>query len=317
MEHRSFDGSGVVECRSGSRIGGVAMRYGDLAPLGRGVVEVFLPGAIRAAGKVPVNIRHRRDQVVALESRVSLHPDRVEFDAVVPEEVREAVRTGALRQASIEFDSIEERFDVKSFTRMIRSATLNGIALTDRPAYRGTSAEARARSGRTLRAKVPYNRRLACECIGDACDPHVEFSKEAGESMAEAVAGAGDRDVLAVYKDYGRPLGSARRGTMRARSADDGLEIEVDLPTGEAGDLAVSASEAAGLVARPLIDFARSEFTDTAGGRVYRRVFLRAMLIGATDAREGWPDAKIVYDGQEPREEIAPAPEKKKPRLWL
>ena len=116
---------------------------------------------------------------------------------------------------------------------------------------------------------------LLCECIAQggaasACVPLVRFNREVVGQMAAAIQGAVDaaqRDVLAVYKDYSRPLGSARRGTLRARAGDDGLELEVDLPTGEAGDLAVSAAETAGLITRPLIDDARSEFVDGPEGR--------------------------------------------------
>ena len=156
--------------------------------------------------------------------------------------------------------------------------------------------EARAKSGRTLRASIPYDKELACECIGGQCVPMVKFNAVAGRFMARAIASR-DGEVLAVFKDYSRPLGSARRGTLRAASTDEGLNIEIDLPTGEAGDMAVEASEAAGVIARPLIDYDRSEFTDTETGRMVERPFLRAVLIGSTDAREGWPDARIDYDG--------------------
>ena len=131
--------------------------------------------------------------------------------------------------------------------------------------------------------------------------------------MAEAIASP-DGEVLAVFKDYSRPLGSARRGTLRASSGEAGLELEIDLPTGEAGDMTVSAAAAAGVIARPLIDYARSTFKDTDAGRLVERPHLRAVLIGSTDARKGWPDARIDFDGE--RAEALPV-QRRRLRAWL
>ena len=141
----------------------------------------------------------------------------------------------------------------------------------------------------------------------------VRFTAESGRLMAEAIEGA-QREVLSVFKDYSRPLGSARRGTLRAVAGDDGVDIEVDLPTGEAGDMAVSASETAGVIARPLIDYDRSEFEDGPDGRTVSRPFLRAILIGATDARDGWPDARLDYDGGDAERHARPVLRR---QIWL
>ena len=113
------------------------------------------------------------------------------------------------------------------------------------------------------------------------------MSAAVNDALAEA------RDVLAVAKDYSRPLASASRGTVRATSTADGLEIEVDLPTGTVGDDVIAAHESAGVIVRPLIDFNRSEFTDTDRGREYSKPWIRAFLVGATDTKEGWPDPVI------------------------
>lgn len=69
------------------------------------------------------------------------------------------------------------------------------------------------------------------------------------------------------------------------------------------------------MIARPLIDDERSIFTDGPEGRTYERAHLRAILIGSTDARSGWPDATIDYDTPEGRAAPAPAPRRR--RLWL
>ena len=203
-------------------------------------------------------------------------------------------------------------------------SNLTGLALVDRGAYPGATAEVRARSGRTMRSSIPYDAALACECIaqmgpgsGGTCVPMAKFTKAAGDEMAammDRAFAAAERDILAVAGNYRRPLGSVSRGTLRATSTDDGLELEIDLPAGAVGDEIVAANEAAGVVARPLIDFERSEFTDTDEGRVYTRPHLRAILVGATDTKSGWPDPTIDYGDPESR--AAPAPAGRR-RLWL
>ena len=104
-----------------------------------------------------------------------------------------------------------------------------------------------------------------------------------------------ERDVLVVAGDFKRPLGSVSRGTVRATSTDDGLDVEIDLPVGAIGDEVVAAHEAAGVIVRPLIDFDRSEFTDTDRGREYTKPWVRALLVGATDtkSRLAGPDDRL------------------------
>ena len=65
------------------------------------------------------------------------------------------------------------------------------------------------------------------------------------------------------------------------------------------------------MVIRPLIDMDRSEFTDTDAGREYTRPWLRAFIVGATDTKQGWPEVRIDYDGEDRR--AAPA----RRRVWL
>lgn len=133
----------------------------------------------------------------------------------------------------------------------------------------------------------------------------------------DALEGVQGRDVLAVAKDYGNPIASARRGTLRAVATKAGLRVEADLPAGRVGDDVVAASETAGVVARPLIDYEadETEFQDTGEGRIVSSARVRAFLIGATDARGGWPDAVIDYDGSE--KASAHAPRERRWRLWL
>ena len=141
------------------------------------------------------------------------------------------------------------------------------------------------------------------------------FTKMAGDEMAAMMTRAfaeAERDILVVAGNFRRPLGSVSKGTVRATSTDDGLDVEVDLPAGAVGDEIIAANEAAGVVVRPLIDMERSEYTDTERGREYTKPWVRAFIVGATDTKQGWPDATIDYGDPERRA----APERRR-RVWL
>lgn len=143
VEHRAAF-KGAVEVRAGGKVGGVAMLYGDKADLGRGVREVFSTGSL-AAGDVPARITDGHGgPVVSATPEIRYEQDRVEVEFEAPPEIRSRVSSGQLRHFSIEFISRSERFDTMNFLREIREATLVGVALVPNPAYRQTSAEARA-----------------------------------------------------------------------------------------------------------------------------------------------------------------------------
>ena len=294
------------------------MPYGSIAP---GFRERFEPGAF---GDLPetmaLNLQHDPGVVVAPSVALTDGPQALRAAATLADgsAALALVRRGALRGFSVEFRATAERREAG--VRVVARATLTGLALVDRPAYPAAGAEVRARSGRRMRSSVPYDKALACECIaqqgpgsGGTCVPLAKFAKVAGEAMAEQMELAfadAQRDILAVAGNFRRPLGSVSKGTLRGRSTDGGFEVEIDLPAGAVGDEIVAANEAAGVVIRPLIDFDRSEFTDTAEGREYTRPHLRAFLVGATDTKAGWPDPKIDYDGED-----RAAPRRR--RIWL
>lgn len=327
VERRSFG----LEVRAvGRRLRGTILRYGERSTAFN---ERFSPGSLRLDETVPVNLHHDRERAVGwhpgggIEIRqddrgIYLEASDLPRIAAADRALRE-IRRGQTTGLSIEFESYRERRE--NGVRVIEDGLLRGVGIVESPAYHGSRVEVRARSGRRLRARIPYDRQLACECIaqrgpgsGGACIPEVKFAKVAGDAMREIMED-GTRDVLAVFKDYSRPLASARKGTVRVSSDDDGLDIEIDLPTGEAGDMAVAASESAGVIVRPMIAYDRmtegEDYEDTPQGRIVKKPFLRAFLVGSTDDRDGWDDAEIDYDGKEARSEPV-RPIRRRPVAW-
>lgn len=325
----------VGELRAeGRRLSGTVLRYGEVSPSHR---ERFEPGALRMAEAVPLNLFHDAERAVAwhpggglaLENGREALTMRAELPPIpAADRALAEIRAGRVGGLSVEFRAERERRE--GGLRVIEAAELRGVGIVRSPSYGGSRVEARAKSGRTLRATVPGDRDLQCECIaqggsGAACAGQVRFQREVFEPLAEAIrrayeeaqAGIRGGDVLAVHRNYGGPIASARRGTLRATATEEGLELEADLPSGRVGDDVVAASETAGVVARPLIDYEApdTEFVDTPEGRVVSAAHVRAFLIGATDSREGWPDARIDYDIED--RSRPGVPRKRRRRSWL
>ena len=302
---------------AGRTLTGAAMRYGDVA---RGFRERFEPGAFGEVRSIDVNLQHDPDLVVVRGAMLTDGPRELRVRAELPEgsAVLSLVRRSAINGFSIEFLARAERREAG--IRVIERAELTGLALVDRGAYPGArKPRSGSAPGSVCESSVPYDKALACECIaqmgsgsGGTCIPIARFSKAAGDEMAAMMARA-DNDVLAVAGNFKRPLGSVSRGTVRARSTDDSLEIEIDLPAGAVGEEMIAANETAGVIIRPLIDPTRSEFIDTDRGREYSKPHLRAFIVGSTDTKAGWPDVTI-----EDVLEDAPTPTaQKRVRLWL
>ena len=325
VEHRA----GAEFRVSGRTLSGVVMRYGDIAPEHG---ERFEPGAFAPVPAVPMRLQHdARMEILPAGGFILKDSPRelcIRADLPADSAALALTRRGACGGWSVGFHAREERHE--SGIRVVSKAALVEVSLCDSGSYPASKAEVRAhraRSGRTLRSKVPYDLDLACECIaksgqgsGGACIPLARFTKMSGDLMAETIADAlgsvdqilNSRDVLAVAGDYKRALGSASRGTLRAKSTDTGLDLEIDIPTGTVGDDLVAAHESSGVILRPLIDMDRSEFVDGARGREYSKPFLKAILVGPTDSKEGWPVPRLEYDG----DRAAPAPERRR-RAWL
>ena len=275
---------------SGRTLSGTAMPYGTVSPDFR---ERFEPGAFGEVRAVDLNLQHDPAVVVARGASLTDSPVALSVRATLPDGAAALalVKRGALRGFSVEFTPTRERRDAAG-VRVVEAATLTGLALVDRPAYPAAGAEVRARSGRTMRAELPSNRRMACECLGkDACG--VEFPDDVLEAGLEEAFGRharGEGDLIAVAGDYSRAIGSVSRGTVRRT----GNVVEIDLPDTDGARALLGAHEAAGTIIRPVIDKANSEFEAVDGLAKFVKLRIRALVIGSTDATAGWPEPDLI-----------------------
>ena len=307
--------AGPPEVRAeGRRLVGPAIRYGDVSPSHR---ERFEPGAFRLDDTTRwLDYRHDREKALAwtggggltlTNSRTALEV-RAELPAIpLADRALEEVRAGKLAGFSIEFHARAERRE--SGVRVVERAELIGVGLVGSPSYQQSKVEIRGRSGRTIISRIPAGRKMACTCSGVTC----KFAEITGDAMAEMFDEAFEqaaREVVAGFGSYtNMPLASVSSGTLRGKTLKNGDgEIEIDIPTGAAGDATIAAHEAAGVIVRPHID------ADLAAGQVvgetmvYDRAPVRAFVVSATDQREGWPAPVIVAtpDGLEVAQADAP-----------
>ena len=291
-----------VELRAeGRRLSGTVMNYGDTSPSHR---ERFEPRALRLAPAVPLNLMHNPLEAVAW------HPDgglRLEHDdtalrmvADVPaipagDVALEMVRQGEANGLSVEFRAERERREGGRWDgmRVIEVAELTGIGIVRRPSYGKSHVEARARSGRTMRASIPTDTSMDCACVDGGCS-RVQILSEAMDQMwQETFTGATERIATAYLENQSTPIASTSRGTLRGRVTGVGdYEVEMDIPDSEAGRQLIAAWDASGLVVRPFVDQIQAEVIDgvqhVSGGR------LRAFVATSTDQREGWPDPELM-----------------------
>ena len=318
---------------AGRTLSGVAMRYGDVSPDFR---ERFMPGAFGAVSTIPINLQHDGAIIVAPDALLTDSPRELRVRAELPagSAALALVRRGALNGFSIEFRAQSERREAG--VRVVERADLTGLALVDRGAYPGARAEVRARSGRTIRARIPSEKNLGCRCSGAGCR-FARFARFAQDVLAEAIEegfreGATDA-LVAAYGSYQNPLASSAKGTVRARVVQGGAEVDIDLPAGPEGDQVLRAAENAGIIVRPYLDADRSRGTveslraagDMDNVMVYETMRIRAIIIAATDEREGWPEPVIVptpgMDGTRAAPDQSPAGDQtgrqSRRRIWL
>ena len=314
VERRAAGGELRVE---GRRLSGIVMRYGDISPSHR---ERFLPGSLRLADVVHLDLFHDIERAVAwapgggltLENRRDTLSMRAELPPIpAADRALDEVRSGKAGGLSVEFRAVKEHRD--GDLRVIEEAILTGIGIVRAPSYQQSSVEARQRSGRTMRARIPAGETLACECSQDSRWARV--IQPAMQKMWEDSFAEGTRAVVGAYlENYSVPLASTARGTLRGRIRGvGGYEVDIDLPDSEAGRALLAAWDDSGVVVRPFIADQESILVD--GVREITAGRLRALIVTSTDAREGWPDPELLPTPEEMAS--ASAPRIRRAPRWL
>ena len=276
-----------------------------------GVLERFRPGAFGDVAMLDVilNSHHQRTVPLARTAGGGLNlidsKDGVEFVAELPEttaadDVLALVRSKVLRGASIEFHALRESFAGRD--RLIEAAKLIAIGVVDTPAYPQSSIEARARGGLSVAfvqrfAKpfvsglIPRKNVLACDCVGGIDCDSVSFGDGAFDSTLK-----GDGEVLAITGDFGKVIGSRKRGTLGLEMTDAGLEIRIAKEAADtpAGIELAGASKVSPMYARPIVDLEAATYEVREGVAHYSDAPIRAILVKPTDRSRGWPEAVIA-----------------------
>ena len=314
MEHRAY----ASELRAeGRRLIGTVIRYGDRSPSHR---ERFAAGSLRFADTVHLDLAHDPQRAIAWSGGGGLTlrdgPEMLELTAQLPpipaaDAALAGIRDGSLRGLSVEFRALRARF--VDGIRVIESAVLHGIGLVRNPSYAQSTVENRGRSGRTLRARMPFDTPLGCTCSGAECK-FAEFSKTAMQGMMDEAFSRFEEDAakgpIAAFNDYSKPLASVARGTLRGHvDAGDGV-IEIDIPNGAHGASLLAAHEDAGIVARPFLRADQSVGEKDGDVMRYSKATMRAVIVSATDERANWPEPELI--DTEPVQRAA-----KRIRHWL
>ena len=295
IEHRPAATELRVE---GRRLSGVVMHYGEVSPSHK---ERFETGSLRMADTVHLDLFHDPEKAVAWYPGGGLvldnSRDALTMHAELPpipaaDRALDEIRSGAVSGLSVEFRAVKERRD--GDLRIIEAAVLSGIAIVRSPSYTNAQVEARRRSGRTMLARIPAGRKLECRCAGDACR-FAHITADALKAEFDEAFGQARKEIIAGFNTYNMPIASRSAGTLRGRILANGDgEIEIDLPDDVAGAAVLAAHEAAGIVVRPHID-ARSAVSIQTGDTIeYSKAPIRAFLVSATDAREGWPRPELI-----------------------
>ncbi len=294
----------------GRRLSGVVLTFGEVSPSHR---ERFEPGSLRLAETVHLDLGHDPLKAAAWfpGGGLELRSDHsaLRMVAEVPkipagDAALEMVRSGRATGLSVEFSALKERRDGN--LRVIEDAELRGIGLVRNPSYQQSHVEARRRSGRTMTARIPAGRSVECRCSGAACK-FAEMAKEGLEQAFNSAFQQFEHEVVAAFGSYDMPLASVSSGTLRGRILGNGDgEVEIDLPADCVGAATLAAHEAAGVIVRPHIDSAAAASTVEGETRVYQTMPIRAFLVSATDAREGWPRPMLTATPDELAHASAP-----------
>ena len=242
-----------------------------------------------------------QDTTESLKIRAKLLETREAQDAHL------MISNGLLRGLSIEFYPTSE--SQENGVRVLSKAVLTTISAVDDPAYDGSHIEARQLRGSFLRARVPWNTRLGCECHRGNCK-RVKFSEGAFDETLDDE----ENEVLAIIGNYQGAIASRKRGSLVLKSTSRGLEIDLkDTANTDAARMLAEQAREVPIFARPV--FAEpSEFVETGTGEnaiaTYKKARLRAILLGPTDVSEGWTPIEIGLPPPRRRH-------RKVGRLWL
>ena len=288
----------------GRVLSGTVMRYGEIAT-GAPRPEKFLPGAFKVPPDgVILNVQHDRNKPIARTPDTLILTDTaeaLELRATVPETVEGTdtltlVRNRILTGLSVEFRAIQEHFEAG--VRVITEAILSGVAVVDRSAYSGSVVEARRIPGFRMSYKVPYDKKLRCECCTKASN--VRFKKGSLDDVADGT----DGDVLAVSGNYKGALASRKRGSLRPKKTDNALVVEMDIADTQSGRDLIAQADDVDILARPIVDFNKSTFTVEGDTAVIERAHVRGFTLGSTDAVEGWTPVKIIRKAEKRRVQV-------------
>ena len=286
---------------AGRTLTGEAMIYGQQA---RDRAELFEPGSLEPLEPVTLNLQHDPERRIASTSdgtlRLSDSPEALtlEADLRAGSAELELVRRGALAGLSVEFHALRETRSAGGL-RVLQRAAYPAVGLVDRGSYRTSvelrqaastlDLELRVKMGRSMSASIPSGKKLRCECSG----PSAKWAEFVDKPLKEAFDRAfkqAEREVLATWANYSQPLGSVSRGTLRRTGP---AEVTIDLPDDAYGRAALAAHESTGVVIRPYLDP-----IDSVGELVddvmhYSRAEIRAFVVSATDAKQGWPAPRV------------------------
>ena len=126
---------------------GIAIRYGEEAPIAGQFRERFVAGAFGdlSAADVALVFQHVRERPLARTGGAGLElsdgPGRLEVRADLPnttdaDDALELVKVGVLRGLSVRFHAVEATFEGN--LRTVHKADLVSIGLVDQPAYAGS-----------------------------------------------------------------------------------------------------------------------------------------------------------------------------------
>ena len=219
VEIRTEDASGAIS--------GTVVSYGDTAHIGRTFYERFMPGSIHY-DDVVLNLLHDRQKPVSrLGSGLELSDNSDKFamrsalpDTVYGREARELIDAGIIRGLSAEFVPELESFD--SGARVIKRASLVGIALVDRPAYPASTLDKRSA---WFDGSLRLRRGVISGFIPYGIAGIVSLMRKRKLIVERGALTLDDNVFLMDGYDYNRTLAATAAGSLLIRLLDTGIEF--------------------------------------------------------------------------------------------